>query len=320
MSRDLVISGTVDPKRQGKHIGRRLERGWKSIKKNKVSYLFAAPYMILFFAFTALPVIISLILGFFSFNLLEAPIFVGMDNYIRLFLGDDIFIKAIGNTFLLAVMVGPIGYIMCLVFAWLINELPKSLRTILTLIFYAPSISGNIYLVWGIFFNKDAYGYANAILLRYNVISSPILWFENPKYMMTLVVIVALWTSVGTSFLSFIAGLQGIDRTLYEAAAMDGVRNRWQELWYVTLPSMKPQLMFGAVMSITGAFGTGAIVTALCGMPSNSYATHTIVNHLEDYGAIRYEMGYASAIATILFIIMIGANKIVQMLLAKVGE
>lgn len=207
--------------------------------------------MILFFAFTALPVIISLILGFFSFNLLEAPIFVGMDNYIRLFLGDDIFIKAIGNTFLLAVMVGPIGYIMCLVFAWLINELPKSLRTILTLIFYAPSISGNIYLVWGIFFNKDAYGYANAILLRYNVISSPILWFENPKYMMTLVVIVALWTSVGTSFLSFIAGLQGIDRTLYEAAAMDGVKNRWQELWYVTLPSMKPQLMFGAVMSIT---------------------------------------------------------------------
>jgi multiple sugar transport system permease protein len=320
MSRDLVISGTVDPKRQGKHIGRGLERGWKSIKKNKVSYLFAAPYMILFFAFTALPVIISLILGFFSFNLLEAPIFVGMDNYIRLFLGDDIFIKAIGNTFLLAVMVGPIGYIMCLVFAWLINELPKSLRTILTLIFYAPSISGNIYLVWGIFFNKDAYGYANAILLRYNVISSPILWFENPKYMMTLVVIVALWTSVGTSFLSFIAGLQGIDRTLYEAAAMDGVRNRWQELWYVTLPSMKPQLMFGAVMSITGAFGTGAIVTALCGMPSNSYAAHTIVNHLEDYGAIRYEMGYASAIATILFIIMIGANKIVQMLLAKVGE
>ncbi|OBZ17705.1 carbohydrate ABC transporter permease [Bacillus sp. FJAT-26390] len=320
MSRDLVISGTVEPKRQGKHIGRKLEQGWKSIKKNKVSYLFAAPYMILFFAFTALPVIISLILGFFSFNLLEAPIFVGMDNYIRLFLGDDIFIKAIGNTFLLAVMVGPIGYIMCLVFAWLINELPKSLRTILTLIFYAPSISGNIYLVWGIFFNKDAYGYANAILLRYNVISSPILWFENPKYMMTLVVIVSLWTSVGTSFLSFIAGLQGIDRTLYEAAAMDGVRNRWQELWYVTLPSMKPQLMFGAVMSITGAFGTGAIVTALCGMPSNSYATHTIVNHLEDYGAIRYEMGYASAIATVLFIIMIGANKIVQMLLAKVGE
>lgn len=320
MNKDLAIRGNAISKKPQFFLRRRLEKSWKSMKKNRVAYLFAAPYMILFFAFTALPVIVSLGLGFFSFNLLEAPIFVGMDNYIRLFLGDDIFIKAIGNTFLLAVMVGPIGFLMCLLFAWLINELPKSLRTILTLIFYAPSISGNIYLVWGIFFNKDAYGYANAILLRYNIISSPILWFENPQYMMPLVVVVALWTSVGTSFLSFIAGLQGIDRTLYEAAAMDGVKNRWQELWYVTLPSMKPQLMFGAVMSITGAFGTGAIVTALCGMPSTGYAAHTIVNHLEDYGSIRYEMGYASAIATILFVIMIGTNIIIQKLLSKVGD
>ncbi|MFD0714574.1 carbohydrate ABC transporter permease [Paenibacillus sp. GCM10027626] len=320
MNKDLVVSRSMVSQSPGSGLRRKLERKWKAVKKNKTAYLFAAPYMILFFMFTALPVIVSIGLGFFSFNLLEAPIFVGMDNYIRLFLEDEVFIKAIGNTFLLAVMVGPIGYLMCLLFAWLINELPKSLRTILTLIFYAPSISGNIYLVWGIFFNKDAYGYANAILLKYNIISSPILWFENPEYMMTLVVIVALWTSVGTSFLSFIAGLQGIDRTLYEAAAMDGVRNRWQELWYVTLPSMKPQLMFGAVMSITGAFGTGGIVTALCGMPSTNYAAHTIVNHLEDYGTIRYEMGYASAIATILFVIMIGTNKLVQKMLSKVGE
>lgn len=320
MNKNLVISGKAVAKSPFHGLRGRLEKGWKSVKKNKGSYLFAAPYMILFFTFTALPVIVSLGLGFFSFNMLEAPVFVGMDNYIRLFLGDDIFIKAIGNTFLLAVMVGPIGYIMCLMFAWLINELPTSLRTILTLIFYAPSISGNIYLVWGIFFHKDAYGFANAILLRYNVISSPILWFENPQYMMPLVIVVALWTSVGTSFLAFIAGLQGIDRSLYEAAAMDGIKNRWQELWYVTLPSMKPQLMFGAVMSITGAFGSGAIVTALCGMPSTGYEAHTIINHLEDYGSIRYEMGYASAIATILFVIMVGTNKIVQKLLAKVGE
>ena len=319
MNKELAMAGDLKAK-PGNPIGRRLADAWKSVRKNKVSYLFAAPYMLLFFTFTALPVIVSLILGFYSFNLLETPVFVGMENYIRLFLGDDIFIKAIGNTFLIAVLVGPIGYLMCLLFAWLINELPVSLRTTLTLIFYAPSISGNIYLVWGIFFNKDAYGYANALLLKYNFISSPILWFENPKYMLGLVVVVALWTSVGTSFLSFIAGLQGIDRSLYEAAAMDGVRNRWQELWYVTLPSMKPQLMFGAVMSITGSFGAGAIVTALCGMPSTGYAAHTIVNHLEDYGAIRYEMGYASAIATVLFMIMIGTNKLVQKLLAKVGE
>ncbi|WP_309123496.1 sugar ABC transporter permease [Paenibacillus sp.] len=320
MNRDVAMGGPAAVRGARGSFGRKLAQGWKTAKKNKVSYLFAAPYMLLFFTFTALPVLMSLVLGFTSFNLLEAPAFVGMDNYIRLFLGDDIFVKAIGNTFLMAVMVGPIGYAMCLVFAWLINELPRAWRTFLTLIFYAPSISGNIYLVWGVLFNKDAYGYANALLLRYNFISTPILWFENPEYMLGLVVLVALWTSVGTSFLSFIAGLQGIDRSLYEAAAMDGIRNRWQELWYVTLPSMKPQLMFGAVMSITGAFSSGAIVTALCGMPSVDYAAHTIVNHLEDYGSVRFEMGYASAIATVLFLIMIGSNKLVQKLLSKVGE
>ena len=293
---------------------------FKDIKLHKTSYLFVAPYMILFFCFTALPVIISIVLSFTSFNLLEMPIFVGMDNYTRLFLQDDIFMQAIGNTFLMAVAIGPISYLVCLLLAWLINELPRFWRTMLTLVFFAPSISGNVYLIWGILFNKDAYGYVNAMLINLGIIQSPILWFEDPKYMMTLVIIVSLWTSVGTTFLSFIAGLQGVDSQLYEAAAIDGIKNRWQELWYVTLPSMRPQLMFGAVMSITGAFGVGSIVTALCGMPSKNYAAHTVINHLEDYGNIRFEMGYASAIATILFLIMIGSNKLVQKALAKVGD
>ncbi|PNT93357.1 carbohydrate ABC transporter permease [Clostridium thermosuccinogenes] len=317
MNTGLAVKNNIKANFNVKH---RLSRTWKEVKKKRICYLFAAPYMIIFFTFTALPVIISLFLGFTSFNLLEAPVFVGVENYIRLFLDDDIFIKAIGNTFILAVMTGPISYIMCLMFAWLINELPKALRTILTLVFYAPSISGNVYLVWGILFNKDSYGFANSLLLRFNIITSPILWFEDPKYMMPLLIIVSLWTSIGTSFLSFVAGLQGIDKGLYEAAAVDGVKNRWQELWYVTLPSMKPQLMFGAVMSITGSFGVGGIVTALCGMPSKDYAAHTIINHLEDYGNIRFEMGYASAIATVLFFIMIFSNKIVQKILARVGD
>ena len=292
----------------------------KEIKLHKVSYLFVAPYMLLFFCFTGLPVLISIFLSFTSFNLLEMPVFLGLDNYTRLFLQDDIFMQAIGNTFLMAVAIGPISYLVCLILAWLINELPRFWRTMLTLIFFAPSISGNIYLIWGVLFNKDAYGYVNAMLINWGVIQSPILWFEDAKYMMPLIIIISLWTSVGTTFLSFIAGLQGVDSQLYEAAAIDGIKNRWQELWYVTLPSMKPQLMFGAVMSITGAFGVGSIVTALCGMPSKNYAVHTVINHLEDYGTIRFEMGYASAIATILFLIMIVSNKVVQKLLSKVGE
>ena len=293
---------------------------WKNVSRNKVSYLFIAPYVILFFTFTALPVIISIFFSFTHFNLLEMPVFVGFENYIRLFLEDDIFIRAIGNTMIIALLTGPLGYLLCLLFAWLINELPRIWRTTLTIIFYAPSISGNLFMIWALFFSNDAHGLVNSYLIRFGFISQPVLWFQDTRYMMTLLVVITLWASIGTTFLAFIAGLQGIDPHLYEAGAMDGVRNRWQELWYITLPSMKPQLMFGAVMSITGAFGAGGIVTALFGFPSTEYAVHTIINHLEDYGGIRFEMGYASAIAVLLFILMIGANKSIQRMLSKVGE
>lgn len=291
----------------------------KEMKRNTVSYLFTAPFMIIFCVFTVLPVLYSIYLSFTSFNILEPPKFIGIANYTRLFLEDDVFLLAVKNTFLLAAVTGPVSYLLCLLFAWFINELSPKIRAVVTLIFYAPAISGNVFLIWGIMFSGDTYGYVNGFLLKFGLSHEPILWFQNPKYMMNLVIVVALWTSLGTSFLAFIAGFQGIDKTYYEAAAIDGVRNRWQELWYVTLPSMRPQLMFGAVMSITGSFGVGALVTALAGFPSTDYAVHTIVNHLEDYGGIRFEMGYASAIATILFFAMIGTNMIVKRLIAKVG-
>jgi len=174
-------------------------------------------------------------------------------------------------------------------------------------------------MIWQVIFSSDQYGYANSTLLRFNMIQAPILWFQNATYVMGLCIVVALWLSLSTSFLAFIAGLQTVDRTYYEAGAVDGIRNRWQELWYITLPLMKDQLMFGAVMTITSSFGFGAVVTALCGFPSIDYAAHTIMHHLDDYGNIRFEMGYASAIATLLFFLMVGANLIVKRLLSKVG-
>ena len=176
-----------------------------------------------------------------------------------------------------------------------------------------------MYLIWGTLFDSDAQGWVNATLIELGMITEPIAFFQDASYVMPLCIIVALWTSLGTAFLSFIAGLQGVDRSLYEAGAVDGVRNRWQELWYITLPSMRPQLMFGAIMSITGSFGFGGVVTALCGFPSVDYAAHTIIHHLEDYGGQRYEIGYSSAIAVILFIIMVGANVVVKKILSKVG-
>ena len=293
---------------------------WKEMKKNWVAYAMVAPFMILFTVFTVLPVLLSIVISFTDFNLLEMPNFVFMQNYITLFFDDDIFLQAAQNTFVFAVIVGPSSYLMSLLVAWFINELSPKIRAIVTLIFYAPSISGQVYLIWGTLFSGDSYGWVNGALLNLGIITEPIQFFQNANYVMPLCIVVSLWTSLGTSFLSFIAGLQGIDRSLYEAAAVDGIKNRWQELWYVTLPTMKPQLMFGAIMSITSSFGFGGIVTALCGFPSVDYAAHTIMHHLEDYGGQRFETGYSSAIAVILFAVMIGANVFVKNLISKVGR
>lgn len=291
----------------------------KNMKLSKHYYILMAPYMIIFTLFTIIPVVASLGLSFFSFNMLEFPIFIGWDNYSRLFLADDVFMTALRNTLVFAVITGPLSYMAAFIFAWLINELSPKIRALMTTIFYAPSIAGNVFFIWLIIFSGDTYGYANGFLMQLGVILEPIQWLRDEKYTLGIVILVQLWLSLGTSFLSFIAGLQTLDPTLVEAGAIDGIKNRWQELWYITLPSMKPQLLFGAVMQITQSFAVAEVSIALAGFPSVNYSAHTIVTHLMDYGSIRFEMGYASAIATVLFVIMVGANFIVQRLLRKVG-
>lgn len=290
------------------------------VKRDKHSYILVAPYFLLFFSFTVLPVLMSLVLSFTYFNLLEPPNFIGWQNYGRLFLDDDIFLIAIKNTMLFALITGPISYFACFFFAWVINEFNNKLRSILVLVFYAPSISGNVYFIWQIIFWGDRYGWVNAQLIKIGALIEPIEWLKHTDYMLWIVIIVQLWLSLGTGFLAFVAGLQTVDRTLYEAGAMDGISNRWQELWYITLPSMKPMLMFGAVIQITTAFGVAEVSMNIAGYPSVNYAAHTAVVHLLDYGWIRFEMGYASAIATVLFAIMIISNLLIQKLLRKVGE
>lgn len=290
------------------------------MQKKRHCYLFLAPFFILFAVFTVIPVIMAMGLSFTFYNVFETPKFVGLQNYIQMFFYDDLFTKAFSNTLTIALFIGPIGYFLSLIVAWSINELAPMLRTVLVVLFYAPSISGNAYMIWTLMFSGDAYGYLNAWMMSFNLTGEPIQWLTDTRYMMVCVIVVSLWMSLGTGFLSFVAALQGIDRSLYESAAIDGVSNRWQELWHVTLPSMKPQLMFGAVLAITGAFSVGDVCTNLCGNPSTDYAVHTLVNHLQDYGNTRYEMGYACAISTFLFLLMMGANQLVNKLLRRVGS
>ena len=293
---------------------------WKEIKRNKTAYFMLAPFLLLFIVFTVLPVFLSILLSFTDFNMLQVPGWQGLNNYTRLFLEDEIFLLACKNTLVFACVTGPVSYLLSLLIAWFINELAPKIRAVVTLIFYAPSISGQVYLIWATLFSGDSYGWVNATLIDLGIITSPILWFQNEEYVMTLCIVVALWTSLATAFLSFIAGFQTIDRSLYEAGAVDGVKNRWQELWYITLPTMRPQMMFGAVLAITNSFGFGGVVTALCGFPSVNYAAHTIMHHLDDYGGQRFEIGYASTIAVILFIIMFSSNILIKKALSKVGE
>lgn len=292
---------------------------WKKAKRSKNCYLFLLPYAVLFAMFFVFPVVASIYYSFTYYNILEKPRFLLFQNYINLILQDDIFLIGLKNTLLIAIITGPLGYMLSFLFAWLINELPRWIRSIAVIIFYAPSIAGNCYTIFSIFFRGDAYGHVNSFLMKIGVIDTPVLWLINPKYMLPICMIVILWMSLGTGFLSFVAGLQGIDSSQYEAGMMDGVKNRWQELWYITLPNMKPMLLFGAVMTITTSFGVCDVTMALCGYPSTDYAARTIVTHLYDYGFSRFEMGYACAIATILFLMMILCNKAVQSLLRRVG-
>ncbi len=292
----------------------------QEIKTNKHSYILMAPYLLLFAAFTILPVVMSILISFTYFNMLEFPRFIGWQNYSRLFLEDDVFLIAIKNTILFAAITGPISYLACFVFAWIINDLRPKMRAFMTLVFYAPSISGNVFFLWQMIFSGDRYGIANGYLIKMGFILEPIWWLKTEKYILIIIILVQLWLSLGTGFLAFIAGLQTVDKTLYEAGAVDGIKNRWQELWYITLPSMKPQLMFGAVIQLTTSLAVADVSIYLAGFPSVNYAAETIVTHLIDFGTIRFEMGYATAIASVLFTLMVGTNLIVQRILRRVGE
>ena len=278
------------------------------------------PFMILFFTFTILPILSSVVLSFTSYDMVNVPKFMGLTNYIRMFLYDQVFSIAVRNTLLFAFITGPVSYILCFILAWFINELSPVMRSIVSFIFYSPALVGNIYFVWLYIFSGDSYGLLNTFLLQNGFITQPIQWLKSATYAVPIVIIVQLWASLGVSFLANIAGLQVVNKDLYEAGAIDGIRNRWQEAWYITLPSMKDILFFSAIMQIQSAFSVSGVAVALTGSPSPNYITETIVTHLTDYGTLRYEMGYASAMSVFLFLLMAIFRIVVGRLIGSLGK
>ncbi|MDO5558858.1 MAG: sugar ABC transporter permease [Oscillospiraceae bacterium] len=282
----------------------------------KECWLMLLPFLVFFTVFTVIPVLISLPIGFTDFDMINKPEFVGLSNYKTLFLSDKTFIHSIRVTIIFAIFTGPVSYVLCFLLAWLINELHPRLKTIFTLIFYAPSMA-NVYTIWQLIFSGDQYGYANSVLLDLGIITESKQWLTDSRYILAVVIIVQLWISLGAGFLALRAGFQNIDKSQYEAGAIEGIRNRWQELIYITIPAMGPQMMFAAVMQIVAAFTADIVGRNLVGFPSTDYAAHTIMTHAYDYGWVRYEMGYSSAICTVLFAVMYFANRIIRKVLAK---
>ena len=275
---------------------------------------FVFPYWFLFFVFIVIPVVAAIGLSFTFFNSIQTPTFVGINNYIELITLDTVFMRyVLPNTLRFAFIVGPVGYALSFMVAWMLSHLPKTPRTILAIIFYSPSLTAGVAMaaMWRIIFSGDAQGYLNAIMLDLGLIVEPIQFLQNPDMLMTIMIVVSLWSSIGVGFLAMLAGMLNVDRTLYEAAYIDGIKNWFQEIIYVTIPSMKPQLIFGAVMAVVGTFQAGAIGVALSGTnPTPNYAGQLIVNHIEDFGFIRYMMGYAASISVILLLMVYVISKI----------
>ena len=290
---------------------------WHMMKTNKACYAMLLPFMSLFIIFTVVPVVMSLPMGFTNFNMIETPKFVGLSNFYTLFLNDDVFLIAVRNTLIFAIFTGPFSYILSFIIAWLINEMNAFLKTFFTFVFYAPSMTTSVYVTWQLILSGDSYGYLNAVLIDLGILNEPAQWLTDTNYILTVVIIVQLWMSMGAGFLAIRAGFQNIDKSMYEAGAIEGIKNRWQELFYITIPSMGPQLLFAAVIQISASFTVGVVGQNLVGLPSTDYAAHTIMNHATDYGNIRYEMGYASAICFVLFAAMLLANKGINWLLGK---
>ena len=296
---------------------RHKKRFWQQMWLDRSSYLMLAPFLFAFTIFTVIPISASVVLSFTDYNFFTTPNFVGLQNYVSLFLNDDLFLIALRNTLLLAFVTGPISFIACFLFAWLINELPGKIRSFMTVIMYAPSISGMAFMVWTIILHGSRHGYVNNFLLRFGIVSTPIQFMQDPQYMMFGVILVTFWMSLGIGFLAFMAGLKTVDPQLYEAASIDGIQNRFQELIYVTLPNMKPQLMFAAVMQIVAAFGAGMVSRQLHGEIPNDFATYTVTMHMHDFGQNRFEMGYASAMAVVMLIVMLLIHKVISTYLVE---
>jgi len=272
------------------------------------AYFFIVPYFTIFFTFVIALIVISVVLSFTYYDTINFPTWVGLKNYIDLFTTDTDFMQyALPTTIKYALIIGPGGYIISFLMAWLLSQVSYKVRTVLAIILYSPSLTSGVLMavIWKVTFSGDTRGYLNYFLLNLGFINEPIQYLQNTSMIFGIMIFVGLWSSMSVGFLAMLSGILNIDKDLYEAAYVDGMKSRWQEIFYITIPSIKPQMLFGAVMAVVGTFNAAGLASALTGAyPPPQLAGWLIVDHMNDFGFGRYEMGYASAMSVVLLMIV----------------
>ncbi|MGB2629718.1 MAG: sugar ABC transporter permease [Candidatus Omnitrophota bacterium] len=276
----------------------------QKLNKQKISYLFIALPALLFFVFQLAPVVISFFWSFTDYDVVHAPTCVGLANYKNILFNDPLFWKAMGNTVLYVIGVVPIGVCVSLLLAVAIDQKIK-FKNFFKSIFFLPTVTAivAVSVIWKWLYAGEKYGLFNYFIMKLGF--NPVDWLSSPTWTLPSIMIMSIWAGLGYNMILFLAGLQTIPHVMYEAAEIDGA-GFWKKFFNITLPLLKPTIVFVAIMSFIFSFQVFEQVYIMTGGQGGIggvlNSALTIAAYLYDKGFQKFEMGYASALAYIIFL------------------
>jgi multiple sugar transport system permease protein len=285
----------------GQSKGQRLAQ----VRKLGASYMMLIPFLLLFLAFVIWPILNSFYLSFTKYSGIKAPEFIGFDNYIHLF-SDERFVTSLENTGIYVVAMVTLNSVLGLGIAMAFRK-PNWVNQVCRAMFFLPAVTSTVAtsVLWRAIFTGEDYGLANTVRHVFGL--ETISFFAQPEWTIPILVLVGLWGGVGYTMIIFLAGLQSIPGDLQEAAAIDGASSQ-QRFLFITLPLLKPTTLYIVITGLIGAFQIFDVVYLLypavgnVGGPLDSALM--IVPYLYDRGFDRFQLGYASSIAWVLFAII----------------
>ncbi|OGW84808.1 MAG: hypothetical protein A2987_02520 [Omnitrophica bacterium RIFCSPLOWO2_01_FULL_45_10] len=276
------------------------------LNEHKWSYFFIAPAVLLFVVFIVGPLIASFYWSFTEYNGIHPPKWVGLANYKTIFFDDPRFWKAIKNTVIYTLGVIPPGVVLSLLLAIAVDQQIK-FKNFFRIIYFIPSVTSVIALsvIWKWLFAGEKYGLINYFLLSLGL--KPIDWLMSPVWTLPAIMIMSIWAGIGYNMILFLAGLQTIPSTVYEAADIDGA-NVLEKFWHITLPLLKPTMVFVVIMGFIASFQVFERIYIMTesefGIGGVLDSALTLVAYLYDMGFRKFQMGYASALGYVVFIVI----------------